>query len=443
MKFTAGAWLFKKLPLNILVAVSLSACGSGGGDSSQGGTPPSQPQASFVLSTDEGGYIFDGERTLYCEPDHEFCEKDAIPGSIESLSAVARFGYAFSHWRRNGTGEISTDAELQLITEISEHIAASFQKLDTASVPTCATTDSAPKSRALHLGDSLTANQCWGNCPTLLYDFSLEPTRESVRFYTSTIAGNTLPPRVIAMGGQRITGTNLYFSPPSAAASGFTTDNYWTYFLDGYEEPINDFDIAVIALGSNDLFDLSRGQVTMDFIFESRVKPLLDWIGNMPVIWVLPYYALRDMPLVSFNLYAHEEGFACTCGDNPPAAAQCDLIQSLQQCGASGQEIQQAVTAFKAVHEFRQRLASLQYEYPNLRVADAAELVARHSLGRYDLYQELQSDYLHLSRQGQDWFAWAQAYLAQTSNPACPWTASVWQMGDAETAMAILLNSTP
>lgn len=445
-----------KLPCLFVAAALLYGCGNGDHNAvdaasldAQPGTIPENddpqfqaPSAVVTLSTNEGGYVINGRYSIFCDVEHEFCDINTAYGSIESLTAISRFGHSFLQWQQNHSIPVEASTNLQLIADRNVSVEASFQKLEEIANPVCIATPEAARFRTLHLGDSLTATQCWGrNCPSPTAINTQAPEREAIQFYETSMANNTDSPRVIAVGGHRINGTNVMQTRASDEAIGFEMDHYWKLRLEQFGESVEDFDAATIALGTNDLNDYIDESVDMEFIFEQRVRPLLQWLGNRPVLWIMPHYSHSSFSHGNLNLYAKPDGLACACADNAPATTECNLATALQQCDATEEETHNTIARFKAIHEFRQRLSDLQNEYSNLYVVDAAQLIAEQSHGNYDLYQQLLRDNLHFSPQGVEWYSWTHAYLAQIANPACNQPTPVWSMGTAEVTMMALLSN--
>jgi len=405
---------------------------------------PSKTTVAITASTNEGGYLTDQNAAMFCDSTNEFCNYLTAYNAIESIKAISRFGYQLVQWQSSATEQTASSVALELIANEDISVQATFEKRTDISAADCSAPVPSKRFRTLHLGDSLTEGQCWKtNCIPQFATDTKESERESIRFYETGMASNADAPRTIAVGGTRINGTNIALSSDGNQPSGFEADNFWQWSLSRHQESPEDFDAVVVGLGTNDIADIFYDVADVDAVFENRVKPLLQWIGGKPIFWILPHYSLKPFANGGINLYAKADGIACSCGDNATATTQCDLVQALNQCNAPADKAGDTVKVFKAVHAFRMRMLELQYEYPNLHVIDAEQLIAERTHGQYDLYQQLKDDKLHFLPQGLEWYAWVHAYLGQSTNTACALPVPHWEMSAAEIAMMSQLEAAP
>lgn len=437
----------------VLYTSLLVACGSDGSGTT-GTTSASNPQdpaldnnidapatatVQLQLAVSGNGIVRDGDDAVFCDASGEYCRATRPADSIEQVETAARFGYRLTTLHINAAPTPATTASVVLSADT--RIAASFARDTGVNAVSCDAGPDAPPFRSLHLGDSLTAAQCWGNCPAYYVPQSGVPARQSISWYATRMAGNTVAPRIIALGGERSNGTNLYLDRWTDAIAGFDQDNLWTKALRAEAESLDDFAAVVIALGTNDLADFQVGRLGIDDIVNRRIRPLLDWIGNRPVIWMLPHYSHKGLNADGFRLYSTADGIGCSCGNANSVAAGCNLTQALAQCGATPTEHDNVTVMFRTIYQFRRQLFALQDDYPNLQVIDPATLLSQQSNGNYDLFRERRSDTIHLSPQGTEWYAWVHAYAAQLANPACAATPPPTQMSAAEIAMGEALES--
>jgi hypothetical protein len=454
MLYSCAGQFRLKLPCLFFAAALLLGCGSGdhgavdtAAPATQTGTIPENddqqlhaPTANITITTNEGGYVINDSRSIFCDVEHEFCDTNAALGSIESLTAISRFGHSLKHWQQDGSALEETRSDLLLIADTNVSIAASFQKQEEIANPVCIAPPEAARFRTLHLGDSLTDTQCWGNCRHYYFQLTdSPPLRESVHYYILQLATNAVQPRVISAGGERINGTNLYMDQWSESIKGFNANHLWQTALITEGESLDDFDAVVIALGTNDLVDVDEAHLSIADIVNERIKPLLEWIGNKPVVWLLPHYINNRQDNPGFTTYSTPEGMGCGCNPTDTATAGCQLAQALEQCDLSPQMQNRVKFMFASVNELRQRIYTLQNEYPNLHVIDPATVISQASNGNYDLFQH-RRDAIHFDAQGSEWYAWTHAYAAQLTNPACGDSLAPTSMSPTEIAMGEALG---
>jgi len=459
---------FSRLPATcwravlLLAIAQLYACGSDGqhaGDTAT--TPTSQlednsPNANISVSEPDtfqlaldvsiGGYVINNNVTLFCSEQFSYCNTDVDANSIETLHAVSRFGHTFSGWRSSDTttsdSAVFDAATLDVNITTDTRINASFQSTLTSDAMSADSTNwscenqGAAEFRALHLGDSLTLG------PTLVGESSFYvPEPKSIAFYEQGAGRHVTAPLVLSMYGLLIAGPrNGSLDQP------LPQDHYWKQATAQQNTAANQFNAVVIALGSNDATDVING-LDADFVIEQRVKPLLQWLGNKPVYWILPHYARWPTAMQNIHFSGTQDGLDCGC--NSAAAhtgSQCNIVDEMQSCSVDPDMQQQTIAAFRAIHALRERLAALQDEYENLIVIDPAQTIAAASNDQHDLYATMSPtmDTIHFSLQGAEWYAWLHAWLAIHADSNCALTAlPKWQMGTSEIAMAAQLDIAP
>jgi hypothetical protein len=451
--------LFSRLPalcgraFLLLLVAQLYACGSGGQnaratspasnvDDHPGNTDVSVSEPDiYQLSVDmpDGGYVLDTDVDLLCSEQFSMCSTEVAASTVKTLRATSRFGYVFSGWN------ISDDPTQVLDIAVIENtaVSASFEAVPQASDMAAdyknwsCDQDTAADFRVLHLGDSLTL----GPIPGKKFNvFMPEPV--SISFYEQSAGKRVLEPMILAMHGF------LTIGPGNGnTGQAFSENNYWKQAAEKRQAEIDDFDGVVVALGSNDITQIINDGLDPDFIVEQRIKPLLQWLGERPVYWILPHYGRWPTAMQNIQFKGTADGLDCSCdssGNHP--STQCHILDEMQSCAIDESQQKQTIEAFRAIHALRARLAALQDEYANLIVVDPVQTVAAASNGGYDLYATLTPsiDTIHFSLQGAEWYAWLHAWLALHVDTNCNMPPlSKWQMGNAELAMAAQLDSAP
>lgn len=451
--------LYSRLPalcrqvVLLLSIAQLHGCGSNGQSNGSSTTPSNQigdlpqnadvstpvPDASVLnLNVSRGGYVINGNVTLLCSEQFSYCETEANVGSIETLHAVSRFGHSFTGWMPSATSREALDLIVAGSTEVdaffqpsmaSDAMAANHENWSCQN-------DSNLTFRALHLGDSLTLGPALG---TDARAYMPEPA--SIAFYEQQAGSHVSRPLVVSQYGFLVVGFGN--GDPEQTLQ---ENHHWRQSLKQQGSSIDDFDAVVVALGSNDILQILAG-LDADFVIEQRVKPLLHWIGQKPVYWILPHYARWPAAMQNIRFNGTSEGLNCSCtGGIGHTATQCNIVDEMQSCAVDQALQQKTIEAFRAIHALRARLAELQNDHANLIVVDPAATIAAASNDQHDLYATmlLPADTIHFSLQGSEWFAWLHAWLAMHGNANCALPElPKWQMGTAEAAMAAQLHAAP
>jgi len=457
--------LFSRLPATcwravlLLAIAQLYACGSDAqhtDDAAAAATPTSQLEVdslsanisvsepdTFQLALDvsSGGYVINDNVTLFCSEQFSYCNTDVDANSIETLHAVSRFGHTFEGWSASDTATPdATTFDVNVAANTS--VNASFQSTLTSDAMSADSTNwscenhSASEFRALHLGDSLTLGPMLAGKNGFYM-----PEPKSIEFYEQRAGSHVIAPLVISMYGFLIAGPrNGNLEQP------LQQDHYWKQAAAKQNATVDQFNAVVVALGSNDATDVING-LDADFVIEQRVKPLLQWLGNKPVYWILPHYAHWPTAMQNIRFSGTHDGLDCGCnGAAAHTGSQCNIIDEMQSCSVDPGMQQQTIAAFRAIHALRERLAALQDEYENLIVIDPAQTIAAASNDQHDLYATMSptTDTIHFSLQGAEWYAWLHAWLAIHADANCALPAlPKWQMGTSEIAMAAQLDIAP
>lgn len=452
--------LFSRLPppgrqgLLLLLVLQLYACSSGNGNAnttvpeSQVGNPSANINVSistpdtYALDVDisNGGYVFDTDTDLLCLDQSRGCKRDIDVNEIKTLRAISRFGYEFAGWNISSIQAQTLDIAVTQDIDIT----ASFRPVNTSTTMladyqkwSCNSSD-ASNFRALHLGDSLTQGPTPG-FDDQVRDYMPEPA--SIAFYEQHAGDRIQEPLILATRGYLVAGR-----PEGGLEQEITEEHYWKQEAEKQHFTVEDFDVAVVALGSNDEIQIAFG-LDPDFVIEHRVKPLLQWLGNRQVYWILPHYGYWPRTMQGINFSGKADGLHCACNSRGnPASTQCNIVSEMQVCAVDQALQQRTIDAFRIIHTLRERLAALQDEYDNVIVIDPVQTVAAASNNQHDLYATIspQKDTIHFSLQGAEWYAWLHAWLALHADPNCSLPAlQKWRMGPAEVAMAAELDSVP
>jgi len=430
-----------------LTATLVNACSSSNGVQNDAATPqvvsPNNLNADPTIAIDAphtlkvsvsgDGYVSDTSGAFNCGSGGNKCSIEGEPGSEVKLIAAAHFGSRMAQWNDTHTASINHT------TLIGEHavIGATFEKIHEIPDATLACNQPAtPNFRALHLGDSLTAG----------FQVRFASDEESPLFnalaeYSARFDPQAAKPVTIAGIARRITGETLGDRASSSEPVPLAENHYWQQQLNARSLSVTDFNVAVVALGSNDVTDIIAG-LSADDVVEQRIRPLLAWLGDRPVYWILPHYSRWPIELRGVQFSATSDGFNCDCKSAPgynssSPATGCAVRNVLEACNSAPDLIVQTETAFHAVYELRLRLQQLQYEYPNLIVVDPATTIVNASANNYDLYATMAQrfDSIHFSLQATNWFEWLHAYLANHANPTCNLLLEQWQMTEQEHQM--------
>jgi lysophospholipase L1-like esterase len=443
--------LFAALPrlfCGAMLVLALSGCGSEGSgahssenrvdqpsdnDNSQDVTEP----VTVKLDVSRGGYVANLSATLYCGDGGSTCETKQRHAYAERLGAIARFGAKFNGWLDSPSSD--SDRSLWVSEDITPQAAFSkVEKTDDIKMY-CEDTGTAA-FRTLHLGDSLTAGLLLGSA-----NHRLALVSAAINYYERKADRNIQDPVIIAAAGIRTSGQIVQkSSPASDSADGLPADHFWQQNLDVLSFTPDDFDAIVVALGSNDLQDMFVG-MSADSVVEQRIRPLLNWLGDRPVYWILPHYGRWPKEMQNIRFSSTSGGIDCRCdGAVLHTSAQCNIVGEMQSCAVDSQLQRKTIDTFRAIHSLREHIAALQDEYTNLIVVDPAEAITTASNDQYDLYATMTPaiDTVHFSPQGAEWYAWLHAWLGMHANSDCTMPGlPKWQMGAAETAMAAELRS--